>query len=186
MVDKDYIFRLLHNLFKVSGSYDIDEITGVVTVQGDVELTKPRTQMPKLFGKVTGVFSCANKGLTTLQGAPQEVGSSFNCLYNQLTDLQGAPLHVGGDFYCASNPLTTFNGMPETIKGSFVGPYGKHLPLLRTLNCQDRIQLISATEELTPEIVPQILNRHTGKGRASALKAAGELIRAGYKENARW
>lgn len=184
MVDRDHIFRQLHNLFKVSGPYDIDQITGVVNVQGDVQLTKSITQIPLQFGKVTGRFSCGNKGLTTLQGAPQEVGANFECAYNQLTDLQGAPRHVGGDFYCYNNPLITLNGMPETIKGSMVCVYLHDLPLLRTLNCQGHITFISGTEEFTPDIVIEILNRH--KGRAGAIKAAAELIRAGYKENARW
>jgi len=36
------------------------------------------------------------------------------------------------------------------------------------------------------EEVAVILNKHVGGGKAGALKCALELIKAGYKENARW
>ena len=189
MVDVDSIIKLVKRHFNIKGTLDVNPLTGDVDVQGDVSfkgLPDSQGRFPVQFGRVTGTFSCVNKGLTTLQGAPHEVGANFECSYNKLTDLQGGPLHVGGDLYCYNNPLTTLNGMPETIKGSMVCVYLHDLPLLRTLNCQGHITFISGTEEFTPDIVIEILNRHKGQGRAGAIKAAGELIRAGFKDNARW
>jgi len=37
-----------------------------------------------------------------------------------------------------------------------------------------------------PKQVSTIMNNHAGQGKPGAIKAAVELIRAGYKENARW
>ena len=71
------------------------------------------------FGKVTGDFSCSDLGLTSLKGAPQEVGGNFDCSYNQLTSLEGAPQEVGGDFRCYYNHLISLEGAPQTIGGDF-------------------------------------------------------------------
>jgi hypothetical protein len=41
--------------------------------------------------------------LTSLEGAPKEVGGNFYCPNNQLTSLEGAPKEVGGSFWCYNN-----------------------------------------------------------------------------------
>ena len=92
------------------------------------------------FGKITGNFSCYNLGLTSLKGAPievggwfdsswnkltslkgapQEVGESFICPYNQLTSLKGAPQKIGWSFDCFKNQLTSLEGVPKEIEGNF-------------------------------------------------------------------
>ena len=37
---------------------------------------------------------------------------SFNCANNKLTSLEGAPREVGGSFYCYNNNLTSLEGLP--------------------------------------------------------------------------
>ena len=71
------------------------------------------------FGRVTGNFDCFELGLTSLEGAPQEVGGWFTCSINNLTSLEGAPQEVGRDFYCNDNHLTSLKGAPQTVGGSF-------------------------------------------------------------------
>jgi hypothetical protein len=39
-----------------------------------------------------------------------------DCNYNQLTTLEGAPEYVGSHFYCHNNQLTTLDGIGE-VKG---------------------------------------------------------------------
>ena len=53
------------------------------------------------FGKVRG-FNCSYCNfLTSLEGAPKEVGEDFSCAFcNSLKTLEGAPEIVGGDFIC--------------------------------------------------------------------------------------
>ena len=66
-----------------------------VKVTGDVFLKGLGfTKLPINFTE-GGSFSCSNNKLTSLKGAPKEVGANFNCSWNQLTDL-GAPKEVGG------------------------------------------------------------------------------------------
>ena len=67
------------------------------------------------FGKVTGYFNCSVLGLTSLKGAPTEVGGDFVCSWNQLTSLEGAPHTVGGNFKCPYNQLTSLKGAPQTV-----------------------------------------------------------------------
>lgn len=60
-----------------------------------------------------GGFDCSYSNLTSLKGAPEEVGGHFNCYDNNLTTLEGAPEEVGGGFYCYNNKLTSLEGAPE-------------------------------------------------------------------------
>ena len=71
------------------------------------------------FGKITGHFDCYNLGLTSLKGAPTEVGGDFYCSDNQLTSLEGAPQKVGGSFCCHYNQLTSLKGAPQIVVGNF-------------------------------------------------------------------
>ena len=77
------------------------------------------------FGKITGNFYCFELGLTSLKGAPQEVGGRFDCSRNQLTSLEGAPQTVGEGFDCSWNKLTSLEGAPQTVDGDFVCSYNK-------------------------------------------------------------
>ncbi len=91
---------------------------GLVDVDGDVNLIyKDLTKLPLQFGRVTGNFYCFDLGLTTLEGAPEEVGGNFWCHDNKLTTLEGGPKEVCGDFFCYYNNLTTLKGAPEYIDG---------------------------------------------------------------------
>ena len=71
------------------------------------------------FGKITENFNCYGLGLTSLKGAPTEVGRDFDCSRNQLTSLEGAPQKVGSSFNCSDNQLTSLKGAPQTVGGSF-------------------------------------------------------------------
>ena len=71
------------------------------------------------FGKITGNFNCYGLGLTSLKGAPTEVGEDFYCPENLLTSLEGAPQTVGRDFNCSSNQLTSLKGAPQTVGRDF-------------------------------------------------------------------
>ena len=71
------------------------------------------------FGKITGYFNCYKLGLTSLKGAPTEVGGDFVCSKNKLTSLEGAPHTVGGNFKCSSNQLTSLKGAPQEVGGWF-------------------------------------------------------------------
>ena len=71
------------------------------------------------FGKITGKFNCSFLGLTSLKGAPREVGKHFICSSNKLTSLKGAPQIVGGDFDCYENQLSSLEGAPQIVGEGF-------------------------------------------------------------------
>ena len=71
------------------------------------------------FGKITGNFNCYGLDLTSLKGAPTEVGEDFYCHKNFLTSLEGAPQTVGRDFNCSENQLTSLKGAPKTVGRDF-------------------------------------------------------------------
>jgi hypothetical protein len=68
--------------------------------------------------EVGGYFRCGMNNLTTLEGAPQKVGGLY-CSYNKLTSLEGAPQEVGGNFGCGDNKLTSLEGAPQVVGGDF-------------------------------------------------------------------
>jgi hypothetical protein len=162
MIDKKQILNDLKKYFDYNGKVTIDDQTGKVSVTGYVYLRKniKHTTLPVQFGTVGGDFYCSDNLLETLVGTPQRVGGTFYCDKNSLETLTGAPQSVGGDFSCA---------------------YKSDLGLLRIIlsNC-DNVWLKNA-----PKGVTKIIEKYLGKGQGGALQCAAELIRAGYKENAK-
>ena len=114
---KDQVKTILDNL--EIKNYTINEDL-TVDVTGDVIIDQKALKViPVQFGVVTGDFSCYGNELTTLTGAPTEVGEDFDCSNNELTTLQGGPTKVGDSFFCASNQLTTLQGGPTKVGKNF-------------------------------------------------------------------
>jgi hypothetical protein len=93
----------------------IDAHTGLVSVEGDIRLTSPKTTLPVQFDTVTGSFYCTHNSLTSLEGAPRHVGESFHASRNALTSLVGGPVYVGNNYICESNKLINLEGCAQTV-----------------------------------------------------------------------
>ena len=94
---------------------------GEIDVDGNVSLIKcGLVEFPSFiqFGTIKGNFYCSYNKLTSLKGAPIEVGKVFDCSFNRLVSLEGAPLRVKY-FDCSSNKLTSLEGAPKEVGGSF-------------------------------------------------------------------
>ena len=74
-----------------------------------------------------------SKFLTSLEGAPKEVGGNFSFYdCDSLTSLKGAPEKVGGDFYCiACDSLKSLEGAPKKVGGNFNCSDCQSLPSLK-------------------------------------------------------
>jgi len=105
----------------VDGKWSFDPSTGLVDVRGNVSFSSHEIGDLRgiKFGKVSGNFECGYNLLTSLDGAPKEVGNNFQCDSNQLTSLIGGPKKVGRNFYCNHNSLTSLDGAPEEVGGDF-------------------------------------------------------------------
>ena len=103
------------------GKWTINKKTGLVDIEGYFDCSEKGLTDFKgaRFGVVTGGFYCFDNKLTSLEGAPQEVGGGFNCRNNKLTSLEGAPQVVDGGFNCYSNKLTSLKGAPQEVTGRF-------------------------------------------------------------------
>ena len=114
------------------GTWTYNPATGLVDVVGDFDCSSQELQDLKgiRFGQVSMDFFCKGNELTSLEGAPREVGGNFLCSYNSLTSLEGAPQKVGGNYYCTTNKLTSLEGAPQEIRGNFVC-YGNSLTSLK-------------------------------------------------------
>lgn len=214
MVNVDKIEELLYDHFAIEGSHYVNTETGIVDVQGSVEMKglTYNSMIPVKFGHVTGNFDCSYMDLVSLKGAPDHVGGNFRCGRNRLTSLEHSPKYVGGNFNCTANmltsldhitpnlthriyaelnPLTDLTHLP-THAEMVVITYTPHTPLLRLISCEGSIKVThdrNLSGDVKLEQVTQIqaiLRKHAHTGKAGALRAAGELVKAGFRENARW
>lgn len=89
--------------------------------KGDLNLSdRNLTELSDLSSvRIDGNFSCFYNPLTSLRGAPREVGGNFYCNDTQITSLEGAPQKIGGDFKCSCSPLTSLKGAPQQVGGNF-------------------------------------------------------------------
>jgi hypothetical protein len=111
------------DIHKICIEYKITDYTinedGSIDVNNNVDLGFYKlTELPLVFNKVTGYFSCTGNYLTSLKGSPRWVGEFFDCEKNKLTSLEFSPYYVGDDFYCESNLLTD-NISDSEISGYF-------------------------------------------------------------------
>ena len=104
------------------GTWNLNPDTGLVDVIGSFDCSNQGlTDLKGIrFGNVSKDFCCWINNLTSLDGAPKEVGGIFYCSYNRLTSLVGAPEKVGNSFYCEGNQLSSLNGAPESVGEDFL------------------------------------------------------------------
>ena len=122
--DTVLIEQFLRDNYKITGSYIIKG--GVVDVKGDVTVKNKNIESLTnglfRFGTVQGCFYCVRcTKLTSLKGAPEEVGGNFVCHYcHNLTSLSGAPRKVWKGFDCDKcSELKSLKGAPEVVGRSF-------------------------------------------------------------------
>jgi hypothetical protein len=192
MVDKTQIDRDFRLFFKVRGTYTIHD-TGMIDVDGDLSARGSfrGAHVPVQLGTVNGDCDLESQdNLTDLQGAPHTVKGTFIVIADQLISLKGAPSHVTRNCVIRSNNLSSLEHLPLTAQALRLN-MSPQLPLLRltersypivwgyptSLGGASNPQMRAATE---------IINKYVGAGKAGALKAAAELIKADCKANARW
>lgn len=161
--------------------WSINPHTGLVDVITSVIISSSFNfaQLPVSFGE-TSYFDCSSNHLRSLTGCPQMVSDAFDCSNNNLDNLLGGPRRVEGYYDCSSNPLVSLEGAPDHVGGKFLVDYAPHLPLLK-LCLYPELKIYDC-----PVPVKTIFEKYAGTGRPGALKAAAELIREGYRDNARW
>ena len=180
MVNKTLIIKELKRLAKVSGSVSVDD-QGLISCTGDV-IYKDTSYVPLKFDRVMGDFDCSFSDMDSLLGVPTYVGGNFYCSQNRLKSLHHSPKHVGASFICCGNAIIDLTGAPDFVGSVFHLPYTPAQNLLRlctynsVLWCKGNV----------PEPVEQIIKKYLGQGKAGAIKAAAELIKAGYPQHAKW
>ena len=118
-------FNITNYTINRDGSIDVNSYVNLDTEDDRVGLPLKKREklilkkIPLKFNYVSGDFYCSKHKLTSLEGAPKEVGGSFNCYDNQLISLVGATKEVGRDFNCVVNSLTSLEGAPEIVGGNF-------------------------------------------------------------------
>jgi hypothetical protein len=212
---KTQLIDKFHRNFSTKDLQDvwIDDVTHELSVKAHMITLMTMGEIPVKFGLVQGHFMCAFKNLKSLKNAPHTVTGNFGCYGNLLTSLEGGPQDVGrtvmggGTYACSNNNLINFIGAPQQFTGYFVAvnemnedlmsvdglppearqvdiTYHAHLPLLKLLK-QKRVTVrYAGSGQEHP--VTAILEKYAGTGKPGAIKCAVEMIRAGYKDNAKW
>jgi hypothetical protein len=150
----------------VGSAITMDE-QGRINVKGDVMWRKhfPTQQLPIQFGKVSGSFNLNGSGISSAHGMPSEVGKSLLLMSLPNFPLQELPHKVGGEVWLDYNP---------------------QWPLLHLLQIQigGRIFLYTGDPD-QDQVLNTIMNRYRNKGYTGMVPCARELIKAGFKGNAR-
>ena len=121
--------------------------------------------------------------LTSLKGAPQEVGGSFYCYNNQLTSLEGAPQKVNGDFSCYDNPIKSLKGIGKTYMKEINGFINlDHCPIESHMLGLLKVKGLTFIKFNQNRKVEEIINKHL-KTR-DLLACQDELIENGLEEYA--
>jgi len=134
-------FEVIQFLNKFTkGKWSLNEKTGLVDIEGNFNcsgITLNKGSRKKLkdfsgvrFGVVTGDFDCSFNELTSLEGAPQEVGRNFNCEGNELTSIKGAPQEVGGHFLCSDNKITSLASIVQGTSSQVLREHQKRLGMI--------------------------------------------------------
>ena len=192
----------------------VDADTHEVNVDAYSVRPKFKKAIPFKMGLITGHYYCDKCDLESLHNAPHTVMGNFICSSNYLKSLEGGPTsvgssqHNGGLYSCAVNFMHNFEGAPTDFSGHFLGTeqLGTGLTSVDgipinsskvTISAQPKLPLLKLTQYSQVELryphlggvnkkLTEILKPYAGTGKPGALKAAAEMIRAGFKENARW
>lgn len=192
------IENFFHNVASwgnLDGEYTIhDDLT--VDINGSISLSNMALrELPIKFGKVTGSFSCYENKLRSLKGCPHYVGESFSCHTNPfLTSLEYAPEYVGTFVCCSSTSIRSLHGLQNHIKE--VGPiqYGRKglssyeyqffldMPITNLL----ALFLVKGIEKIKigkAQKLTDIINKHLETGDIHSCQE--ELLEKGYTKEAR-
>ena len=135
-ISKDVIEEFLKENYNIKGAHTIKKTKNGFVVDGKGSIMVKNKDITSLtneffeFGSVSENFNChACESLTSLQGAPKEVGGRFCCNWcNSLKNLEGAPKKVGGGFDCGHcKSLTSLIGAPKEVGGNFYCIYCESL-----------------------------------------------------------
>ena len=106
-IQQPNIEQILHQL----NITDYEITNEGVNVFGNVNIPEHYTEIPFQFNIVSGNFDCSYTRITSLQGAPREVGENFVCAFTYIDSLRGAPREVGVNIICG---FTNIRGKPDT------------------------------------------------------------------------
>ena len=202
MVTPDQVHEIMRKSFRGIQEQEVhDDLS--VSIKCKVLQSKhdKLSALPVTFRHIEGTAKLRGLGLTTLKGLPDHIQGNLDVSLNNLHTLLHAPRRVEGDFNCSNNIISTLQHGPEYVAGAYMATecglteltgmashigefvlvnYNKHMGMLRCL-VADTILV-----DFAPHPLRDILDKYKGQGRTGAIKCAVELIRAGYKENARW
>lgn len=168
----------------LTGKPTFNEETGRLDVDGAVTV-RNFDKLPLSFGVVTGSFTYEMCTVNSLEDSPTIIDSYLSCSNNKnLTSLKNLPKSIGGRFFCWSNALTSLEGFEydNSIGALFCVTYTPYLPLLRLCMASNGVNTNN-------QEIDNILN-HCIKSEPILKKRIIEcqyaLIKAGYKDNAKW
>jgi hypothetical protein len=193
MIDRELIEHKLNLYTMMHGKHHIRD-DGVVDVDGQVTLYAQNLEhIPVQFGVTYDFHIWGGGDLESLEGCPQLVKGRFSCKDGLFQDLTGGPREVKQDYTSVNIYFHSLEGSPDTIGGVWHLSYNDKIPLLRTLVAQGGVDIMgrhySPTRTYSELVLLQdILNdsRWMGQGKRKAMMCAAALIKAGFRDNARW
>lgn len=211
--NRSRISRTFENWFSDYNSYTIDD-KNMVIVDGNCAFTNESLdKIPAIIKEVSGNFHCNETSISSLEGSPQIINGSYYCRHNDnLTSLKGFVSVIKGILHCSLNQnLESLDGCDARIDTAVrlsycpklkltladeipidtpyvMIPYTHDLPILRIFSedyYKSKVQLSMNT--CPKELKAVIQDLYLGpKGKKAIYEAQYALIKAGFKDNAKW
>jgi hypothetical protein len=151
---------------------------------------KEFTKIPAPIGKIPGSFSCTENDLQDLTNSPQHVPMSFYLGYQPtIKSLRGGPQWVGHTFDMQHSWPESMEGLPRYVGESIIIRYHENLPVLRLLMVGGswELDLRRRTFKDAEAVlyVGRFIEKYKKLGANGVMPCAAEMIKAGYRGNAR-
>jgi hypothetical protein len=140
--------------------------------------------LTSLVGGPVKVFrmDCSGCAITSCVGAPE--CTVLDMSETQIVNFEGMHASTKEVIAWQCDQLASLQGLPTQLVDVDI-TFDTNLPLLRCLGAQ-HIHIRTEDGSVMEQPLTDILQKYAGQGRAGAIACAAELIRAGYKGNARW
>lgn len=161
LVDKHFQIHKGYVIVSDQGHVDVLQLPGAPRCTVTLFTRLPDGELPVQFGVIEGDFIVVNRNVKTFKKFPRIIEGYLDTSMN-------------------TNLRQFYDFDIDVIQGTWYTDYRESQHLLKMLIAHD-IFLNSA-----PDQVDKIMNKYAGSGKKGALACAAELVKAGFKDNARW
>lgn len=178
---------------------ELESLEGLPELNASKMLICNQNKLKNLKGAPSsiGTFRCEENPLESIEGMPNIVAMWVKIKHNGLTSIKGIKPSSARGYDFAGNIFTSLEGFENlNARDYIVVTWHPNLPLLRSVNFQAANFGFQSSDRQDPQLdqIQDITNKYAGKGLSISnierhkliLEFQYELIKSGFKGNAKW